>query len=100
MSEAKTDMMLNGICMVCENKDTLCTHIGQVKEECPFIQKAISTKITNAMRIRSMTDAELAEFLYGIDHYVDDSECIVCFSETRLHDGKEDILDWLQSEAE
>lgn len=55
---------------------------------------------TNADRIRHMSDEELAEFLYGTDHYVDDSECIVCFSETRLHDGKEDILDWLQSEAE
>lgn len=55
---------------------------------------------TNADRIRSKTDEELAEFLYGTDHYVDDSECIVCFSETRLHDSKEDILEWLQSEAE
>lgn len=55
---------------------------------------------SNADIIRNMTDEELAEFLYGTDHYVDDSECIVCFSETRLHDSKEDILQWLQSEAE
>lgn len=103
MSETKTDMMLNGICMVCENKDTLCAHIGQVKEECPFIQKAISTKITNADTIRSMTDEELAEFI--------DSGCPDCAricpdfkagcSWTCSHNqGKDFLLKWLQSEAE
>lgn len=108
MSETKTDMMLNGICMVCENKDTLCTHIGQVKEECPFIQKAISTKITNADRIRSMTDEELARAL------TEDTACKMCeywgkeidscnapFSFVCTKGYAEAlILKWLQSEAE
>ena len=104
MSEAKTDMMLNGICMVCENKDTLCTHIGQVKEDCPFIQKAMSTKITNADKIRSMTDEELEEFIDKVS-----GTCIVdalggkseCNTECRMCKIKfGSILDWLQSEAE
>ena len=101
MSKTKTDMMLNGICMVCENKNTLCTHIGQVKDDCPFIQKAISTKITNADRIRSMTDEELAEFLrrtiwnegsdlFDCDDFACDNACWKC----------EMYLEWLQSEAE
>ena len=97
MSETKTDMMLNGICMVCEKKDTLCTHIGQVKEECPFIQKAISTKITNAMRIRSMTDEELAEFLCEI------SMCKPDYCPAYLECMKTEygtMTTWLKSEAE
>ena len=97
MSETKTDMMLNGICMVCENKNTLCTHIGQVKEDCPFIQKAISTKITNADKIRSMDDAELAEFINGIDRY--DDYAILINGDTVI-DMTSCILEWLQSEAE
>lgn len=97
MSETKTDMMLNGICMVCENKNTLCTHIGQVKEDCPFIQKAISTKITNADKIRSMTDEELAEFINGIDRY--DDYAILINGDTVI-DMTSCILEWLQSEAE
>lgn len=90
MNETKTDMMLNGICMVCENKDTLCTHIGQVKEECPFIQKAISTKITNADRIRSMTDYEMSTDLIPLIMEVCE-DGVPC---------EELFLEWLQSEAE
>jgi hypothetical protein len=59
-----------------------------------------SNKQTNADRIRAMNDEELAEFLYGIDHYWSDSERIVRFGDESMHDSKEDILDWLQEEVE
>lgn len=57
-------------------------------------------KLTNADRIRSMTDEELAEFLGGIDHTIDDCEFIVKIGDEWLHDSTADILDWLQSEVE
>lgn len=55
---------------------------------------------TNADRIRSMTDEELADWIYGIDEFWDDGECKKYINGVTLHDGKEDILEWLQSEAE
>ena len=56
--------------------------------------------MSNADRIRAMSDAELAEFLYGLDHYWDDGQCILRINDNHLNDYKDDILDWLQSEAE
>lgn len=57
--------------------------------------------ITNAMRIRSMSDAELAEFLSKTvweegENLFDcvDCECVFPCTECRMY------LDWLQSEAE
>jgi hypothetical protein len=47
-----------------------------------------------------MSDSELAEWLATIDHYWDDGESIVNFGGVRMHDSKEDILDWLQEEVE
>lgn len=58
------------------------------------------TSTTNADRIRSMDDEELAEFLGGIDHTIDDCEFIVKIGDEWLHDSTADILDWLQSEVE
>ena len=55
---------------------------------------------TNADVIRSMSDEELAEFLYGLDHYLDDGQYILRINDNYLNDYKDDILDWLQSEAE
>ena len=57
------------------------------------------TSTTNADRIRSMSDEELAEFLGGIDHTIDDCEFIVKIGDEWLHDSTADILDWLQSEV-
>lgn len=57
-------------------------------------------KQTNADRIRAMNDEELAEFLYGLDHYWDDGQCILRINDNHLNDYKDDILEWLQSEAE
>lgn len=85
--------MADWICDLCKEYQSgiACTYCDDGSE---------FNKMSNADKIRAMNDLELAEFLYGTDHYVDDSECIVCFSETRLHDRKEDILQWLKSEAE
>ena len=58
------------------------------------------TSTTNADRIRSMTDEELAEFLGGVDHTVDDCEFVVKIGDEWLHDSTADILEWLQSEVE
>jgi len=56
--------------------------------------------VTNADRIRAMSDEELAEFLYGLDHYWDDGQCILRINDNHLNDYKDDILAWLQYEAE
>ena len=50
--------------------------------------------------IGSMTDEELAELLYGIGEFWDDGEGKKFINGVTLHDGKDDILQWLQSEAE
>lgn len=55
---------------------------------------------TNADRIRAMSDEELAEWLYTIDHYWDDGESMVNFGGVRMQDSKEDILDWLKEEVD
>lgn len=57
---------------------------------------------TNADRIRSMTDDELAEFIGGIytlerDAWGDYDPCVVVESE-KIRD-KEEMLEWLQSPA-
>lgn len=55
---------------------------------------------TNADRIRAMSDEELAELLAVTDHYWDDGVCVVNFGDVHVHDSKDDILEWLQSEVE
>ena len=76
----------------------LCAKCGFLMEQCEC-----EKPITNADRIRAMSDEELAEFI--------DSGCLDC---ARLcpdfkagcswtcqhHQGKDFILKWLQSEAE
>lgn len=57
-------------------------------------------KQTNADRIRSMTDEELAEFLHAIDFYNDYWESSIKLGGVYIDDSKLDILEWLQSEAE
>ena len=69
-------------------------------EEISRNYKDFKPKQTNADRIRSMSDEELAEFLYGLDHYWDDGQCILRINDNHLNDYKDDILEWLQSEAE
>ena len=57
-------------------------------------------RITNADAIRSMTDEELADFLYCIEAYCEDGEYKKYIEEVTLSDNMHDILQWLQSEAE
>ena len=58
------------------------------------------TSTTNADRIRSMTDEELAEFLYDTNHYFENNEYLVRFGSEIVQDEEISILDWLQSEVE
>ena len=58
------------------------------------------TSTTNADRIRSMTDEELAEFLYDTNHYFENDRYLVRFGSEIVHDEEINILDWLQSEVE
>lgn len=60
----------------------------------------IKRKQTNADRIRSMNDEELAEFLYDTNHYFENNEYLVRFGGEIVHDEEINILDWLQSEVE
>lgn len=72
-------------------------------EKCGYIvsQCECEKPMTNADRIRAMSDEELAEWLAGISHeWGDGDECIVNFNGVRVGDWKTDILDWLQSEVE
>ena len=79
---------------VCEMPDFVRNNLKLCKTYTPKIKR------TNSDKIRSMTDEELAEFLYGLDHYWDDGQCILRINDNHLNDYKDDILDWLQSEAE
>lgn len=56
--------------------------------------------MTNAQKIRSMTDEELAEFLYDTNHYFENNEYLVRFGGEIVQDEEISILDWLQSEVE
>ena len=64
----------------------------------------VEKKETNADRIMNMSDEELARFIQNISVYSEDEEPIidVCIRETHttLYNDYEDILEWLQSEAE
>lgn len=55
--------------------------------------------VTNADRIRAMSDEELAEWLAGTVHYWDDGESIINMNGTNIGDSKEDLLEWLRSEV-
>ena len=83
----------------CENRDcSLCIWDKSI-EIVNKLAEEYKPK-TQADKIRAMNDEELAEFLYGLDHYWDDEQCILRINDNHLNDYKDDILDWLQSEAE
>ena len=60
--------------------------------------------MTNADRIRAMSDEELAALLHNIGSYVENEEPLIDIyigeSKTTLDDGFVFILEWLQSKAE
>lgn len=85
-----------------QGKDKYCSKCGFYKEQC-------NCKITNADRIRNMSDEELAKFITAAKCcilYGDDCGYPFCHSMNgRLCNGikektNKDILDWLQSEVE
>lgn len=71
-----------------------------------FEERKLQKPITNADRIRSMTDEELAEFLlkvnsaYAMPCMTDEKDCK--WEDYPTHDKgcKDCFLDWLQSEVE
>ena len=75
----------------CEMPDFVKNNLKLCKTYTPKIKR------TNAQKIRSMTDEELAEFINGIDRY--DDYAILINGDTVI-DMTSCILDWLQSEAE
>lgn len=86
-------------CKTCEYKN-VCEMPDFVRNDlknCKVYE--IKKKQTNADLIRAMSDEELAEWLALIDHYWDDGECVVNFGDAHIHDSKDDILEWLQSEV-
>ena len=77
--------------------------VNQLAEEYINCSTNISTdkSTTNADRIRNMSDEEMAEFFHIIDHFWHDDEYLVNFGDDEtIHDTKENILEWLQSEVE
>ena len=55
--------------------------------------------MTNADRIRNMTDEELLDFLCEIDTYRVDGGQILWIDGHRMEDTRENISIWLQSEV-
>ena len=97
-------------CKTCKRTNWCKDEKGKRYNWCPVIDDCPDPEVdrdcdkhetmTNADRIRAMSDEELADFLLGIDHYWDDGECIVVLDGKSIHDSKSDIVDWLQSEVE
>ena len=83
----------------CVNED--CQYFrehGECSEIC--INQGIIKIVTNADRIRNMSDEELARWIHRIDHYIDEEKemLIVNFEGEELHDNQIRILEWLQSQ--
>lgn len=78
-------------------------HLSIMDKDYPLIHKFIteSKPKTNADRIRSMSDEELAELLHSISPYVEDGEPLIDIyigeNVSKLDDSHRDILEWLQS---
>ena len=84
----------------CVNED--CQYFrehGECSEIC--INQGIIKIVTNADRIRNMSDEELARWIHRIDHYDDkDERLIVAIEEEEIYDNQINILEWLKSQTE
>ena len=84
-----------------DGENIICPYCG--KEYEPSYEVA---KMTNADRIRNMSDEKLAEwicFMYETESCGEPFRSIYNFNtdeEEGIHDSYEDWLDWLQSDAE
>lgn len=74
-----------------------------IKNELDWLRKDVP-KITNAEKIRSMTDEELAGLLFDRSSIFSCSECSSEYGNTNMACGETScyrfIMDWLKSEVE
>ena len=85
-------------CTTCKKDADKCGVLHHCGSDCPKHESRI---ITNADRIRSMTDAELAEFINTVSN--DSIDTITAYgtkSHTEVWENKESTMQWLQAEAE
>lgn len=97
MNREEAIKLLNDIhSQCCDTANILCT--PDADKRCEALQMAITAlqnqpicyaPMTNADRIRSMTDQELAEFIINLDNR---------FGEE--YEGEQSCLSWLQRESE
>lgn len=88
---------------ICPNR-TVC---GSLKEavymegsECEkFNEAAESTHVTNADRIRAMSDEELAAFLCGTRSDDSYDGCAGCAAEDYCYAGHTGMIDWLKEKS-
>lgn len=74
--------------------------MGEVKDYPPYLDYPKPRKpITNADRLRSMSDEELADWFYRIQYDVSDYYCGGHSCEPTLPARKESWLVWLKQEA-
>lgn len=79
-------------------------HLSTMDKDYHLVREFIKSQKaqTNADRIRSMTDEELAKFLMGYDTCTlcDNSGADECTYDTCNETGKKCLVDWLKSPAE
>lgn len=73
------------------------------KDEKRLFAHNYKSKMTNADRIRSMNDEELADYIFGVS--VHEKPCVLCsddcdFCKLTDEECKNKTLEWLQSEVE
>ena len=57
-------------------------------------------KQTNADRIRAMSDEDLAEWIYSLNHYFDNHRNVLSIGGITMEDCITDISEWLKREVE
>lgn len=76
--------------------DTILDAIKMV-EDSPAALVTNQNRLTNADRIRAMSDEELAEWLDGLISHCNDGPCFTCFMQKACLTN---MLDWLKSPVE
>lgn len=84
-------------CYTCKKNADKCEVWHKCGSDCPEHESRI---LTNADRIRAMSDEELRNLFSGIDHLGDIDTPTVVIEDKRMEDNPTDILEWLQSEIE
>lgn len=86
----------------CKYPDEICSNMTILHgiaycNSVPCSLKSELPKQTNADRIRSMSDKELAELIYTID--ISDYSRAIYIGDSNPCDSEEDVLEWLESEV-